>query len=643
VQAQATYEWLLAQKQTLIKFPRERDAMLADLARLRRVLDDTVEGLDVASLFPDVLADAVHSSVDALTLARIAGPADGTTQRILLRLARLELLELTRADLQVHLPPCLQALERPLSALSAAMAAAPELERKACASALAAQAEVAAQGGPSPWDLNHSRVENGPCQPAACASGRRFTLITDLKGNERVAREVVAAVAAALRATLGLPAAAAEEVVEEDDEEEDGVTAEVRQCNTVLALCRVPLLEGRSLIVEADSSNLTPAHVRDAVASVLGHKLCSTFMHTAGEAPLAPPLSLRWPAAAPRLVLRWVTGKGGSDVRGVSCEQIATRFSLLAEEPRSGEKRGRAAASAAEECVARALMTYANGEMSFVGPTLELFEVKRRWRRRGLGAALLAAIEKFVTDAVAPRTVDRPCASLSLCNVVGEREFWDRAGFTWLDFGEEAVKRLRVPLVCTCGACGGVLSRRLAEKLSVQADMDVDALASQVEQWQCDGHLRGRQPLPPGEWSDCILPLSMFFPKPTCQSRLCKPLLDGLSQALLAVRDTAAAHVLPTPDAVLQRWAAAHGIAAARNYALLGGSLELVIASVIDVAGHVDTDGMFDWDEDAEATWCEQDHAFDAVRRAALGGAFPALLQGCPDCGLYDEDEDEEW
>eukprot|EP00040_Diaphanoeca_grandis_P009302 m.48364 g.48364 ORF g.48364 m.48364 type:complete len:269 (-) comp20717_c0_seq1:60-866(-) len=50
--------------------------------------------------------------------------------------------------------------------------------------------------------------------------------------------------------------------------------------------------------------------------------------------------------------------------------------------------------------VAKALLSYHNGEMGSIGPTLELFEVAKKWRRHGLGSLLMKTITKFLlTDA----------------------------------------------------------------------------------------------------------------------------------------------------------------------------------------------------------------------------------------------------
>lgn len=63
------------------------------------------------------------------------------------------------------------------------------------------------------------------------------------------------------------------------------------------------------------------------------------------------------------------------------------------------------------------------------GPTLEMLETKAPWRRLGVGHSLLCAVEAFVADA-SPRS--RPIR-LALCEVIGDRGFWSRRGYSWID------------------------------------------------------------------------------------------------------------------------------------------------------------------------------------------------------------------
>ena len=48
--------------------------------------------------------------------------------------------------------------------------------------------------------------------------------------------------------------------------------------------------------------------------------------------------------------------------------------------------------------VAKALCAYENEELGRAGPTIELLEVARPWRRAGLGSALLGAVEHFFEE-----------------------------------------------------------------------------------------------------------------------------------------------------------------------------------------------------------------------------------------------------
>lgn len=67
--------------------------------------------------------------------------------------------------------------------------------------------------------------------------------------------------------------------------------------------------------------------------------------------------------------------------------------------------------------------------MGTSGPTLEMLETKAPWRRLGVGHSLLCAMEAFVADA-SPRS--RPIR-LALCEVIGDRGFWSRRGYSWID------------------------------------------------------------------------------------------------------------------------------------------------------------------------------------------------------------------
>ena len=77
---------------------RPRDAVAADLARLRAVVDAAVEGIDVNTVFADgALCDAAEACRDALAAA-VSAAADEATRRVLTRVCRLEFLELLERD-----------------------------------------------------------------------------------------------------------------------------------------------------------------------------------------------------------------------------------------------------------------------------------------------------------------------------------------------------------------------------------------------------------------------------------------------------------------------------------------------------------------------------------------------------------------
>lgn len=100
--------------------------------------------------------------------------------------------------------------------------------------------------------------------------------------------------------------------------------------------------------------------------------------------------------------------------------------------------------------VAKALCTYQNGEMNNVGPTLELIEVAKKWRRHGLGSALMNFVEEFYADLFQPvlRSVHGRVL-FSVCyvtNAHAARWFQDSHFFHDLDgMGEELGKMLYPP------------------------------------------------------------------------------------------------------------------------------------------------------------------------------------------------------
>jgi GNAT superfamily N-acetyltransferase len=192
---------------------------------------------------------------------------------------------------------------------------------------------------------------------------------------------------------------------------------------------------------------------RAALARALGAgaSACTLLPHVLSVADLPVPPPPGWPADGPRLLLRRATGAG----RGL----LASRFTLIAAPPAAAAgaaRRSRAhfesgggggaasAASAASsaaaaeeelcgEAVARALVAHAPG-----GPQLQLFEVVQRWRRLGLGSALLRALD-------AALCADAPGAAalrLSVSGVVQAHAFWRAAGFDVPPAGESGSKML---------------------------------------------------------------------------------------------------------------------------------------------------------------------------------------------------------
>ena len=359
---------------------------------------------------------------------------------------------------------------------------------------------------------------------------------------------------------------------------------------------------------------------------------CDTLPHGTTWRDVAPPPA--WDAAtAPRLTLRVVTGTED----GAALGALATRFNLYAEAPPARDaKRQRGDAGAVpgpgRERIGRALLTYANGEMDERGPTLELPDVKERWRRRGVGTALLGAVERFMTDATSPRPTRQPVL-LQLCDAAMARPFFEATGFSWVDepLCEEGVKPLFAPPRCTCGACtGGVLSAAFAVKLVLQADMYQDTMQEALD----DLGTR-TQPLSADELEGISYITAACFPPAAVERGVTPQMLGALHHALLALRATCEARELPTPAAVLARWPTDDPVALAARQLLFaqGCSLEHIVGFIIDVTRHAEDVETFEYIyDDKDVRECENDFAAAAVRVAALGPAFPALFPGCVTC-----------
>lgn len=363
---------------------------------------------------------------------------------------------------------------------------------------------------------------------------------------------------------------------------------------------------------------------------------CDVLPHGTAWHDVAAPAA--WDAAtAPRLTMRVVTGTE----RGSADGPLATRFDLYAEAaPPHGAKRQRSGAAGGKERVGRALLTYCNGEMDARGPTLELLDVKERWQRRGVGTALLSVVEGFLIDAVSPRPL-RNAVLLQLCDAAMARPFFEATGFNWVDppVCEEGSKELFAPPRCTCGTCGaGIVSEAFATKFVTQADMYQDSLREALDELG-----PGTEPLSAEQVERVdYYTTGMASCLAAVEGDVTRSMLVALRHALQALIDCGNARELPTPAAVLARWPAADPAAIAGRELLCsrGCSLAHIIGFVLDIIKHLDRDGDFDYlhiGSDA-TTQCNNDHAFDAVRIAALGAAFPARFPGCVDCGEPGDD-----
>lgn len=632
---------------------RPREEIDLDLARLRAVVGAAVEGIDVDVVFAAApLCAAVDACRPALSAAAEAAP---DTARVLTRVCRLELLELLERDLVVWELPAgtPAALRAALAALRAALQASPELERAHCATAVAAEAAEPPSDG---WTLNFLRAENGPACPVPCEGALVIAFRPFLQAGSAPA--VLGRLMPAIAAAAGQPASSVrmprdggrlhDEEDDEDDEDEDdfgAVCAAVMAPNGFQPLIRVVARDTSSrgrqeyTITVFPGAGVAAAAVCEA-ARAAAHLhpgdedslRCDVLPHGTVWRDVAAPAA--WDAAtAPRLTLRVVTGTE----RGSADGPLATRFDLYAEAapPPREAKRQRSAAAGGKERVGRALLTYYNGEMGVRGPTLELLDVKERWQRRGVGTALLSTVEGFIIDAVSPRPL-RNAVLLQLCDAAMARQFFEATGFIWLDppVCEEGSKELFAPPRCTCGTCSaGIVSEAFATKFVTQADMYQDSLQEALDELG-----PGTEPLTAEQVEQIdYYTTGMASCLAVVQGDITRSMLAALRYALQALIACGNARELPTPAAVLARWPAADPAAIAGRELLFsrGCSLAHIIGYILDVIKHLDGDGEFDYlREDSDATaQCENDHAFDAVRIAALGAAFPARFPGCVDCG----------
>ena len=645
---------------------RPRDAVAADLARLREVVHAAVEGVDVHAVFADAaLCDAADAFRETLT-ATIAATEAEPARRVLARISRLELLELQESDLEFwNLPPRTPlALRVAVKALKEALQAAPELERAHCASAVAAAATAPPSDG---WQLTFTRAQNGPTCPKACEGALVVAWRPFLEAGTagRVLERLMPRLATAagqLLSSVRTPRAAPsggdeEEIDEEEDEDDDLFDAD--DCASIVAP------DGRRLIQVAARNTLFRGYHDYAItvlpgAGVTAATVCSAARATTmrseddesgddeGDRCDVMPHGTKWldvaaPAAwdastAPRLTVRIVTGTA----HGRAVGALASRFDLHAEAAAPREAK-RQRAEGGRERIARALVTYSNCGMGTRGPTLELLDVKEGWRRRGVGTALMGVVRRFVVDATSPRPARVP-VTLQLCDVDMGRLFFEACGVHWLDHPRkctEGVINLYAPAHCTCGNCvGGVLSRVFAEKMESQADMHQDSVLDDIKELTNSAwRMNPEQPLSAEQTSGLWQCIVRCFPPATLEAGLTLPMLVALRHAFLAIRHTCEAEELPTPAAVLSHWMAdgtgvdANAAAAASQLlSTLGSSLERVIAQVIDAVKYADANDEFAYMNEDSYYVCENDYAADAVRDAALGAAFPRCFPGCLDC-----------
>jgi len=101
------------------------------------------------------------------------------------------------------------------------------------------------------------------------------------------------------------------------------------------------------------------------------------------------------------------------------------------------------------ELVGMCLLSYYNGEMSDCAPTIQLFEIKEKYRGKRLGREFLQAIEHDVPE----HGFDRIWATnIAYTDAVG---FWERMGYDTEEVGE-AFKRLSATKRCSMQLDSGI-------------------------------------------------------------------------------------------------------------------------------------------------------------------------------------------
>jgi GNAT superfamily N-acetyltransferase len=99
-----------------------------------------------------------------------------------------------------------------------------------------------------------------------------------------------------------------------------------------------------------------------------------------------------------------------------------------------------------DKTVGKALCTYQNGEMGSVGPTLELIEIAKEWRRHGLGSLLMEELEHYFEDVFLKAIEAKGAVRFAVCYVTNRYAsvwFQNNLDFEDLDgMGEELGKDL---------------------------------------------------------------------------------------------------------------------------------------------------------------------------------------------------------
>lgn len=95
------------------------------------------------------------------------------------------------------------------------------------------------------------------------------------------------------------------------------------------------------------------------------------------------------------------------------------------------------------EVIAKALVAYSNAAIGLAGPTLELIEVAREWRNRGVGVLFMRTIEDFMRTTFQPTTfADDLSVHISFVTSPRACQWFLSQGYKDVSRGEEFSKRL---------------------------------------------------------------------------------------------------------------------------------------------------------------------------------------------------------